>query len=73
MKRPGFYVNGRRYPLDTRAQAIARAEFIAEEYGRHVPVIMCSHDGIESVCYTAYTDPPMELVRTPALLMRQAG
>jgi hypothetical protein len=59
MNRPGYYVNGRRYPFDRRAQALARAEFLASEYGRDVTMHVTDHTGSESVEHVARFVPSL--------------
>jgi hypothetical protein len=51
--RHGYYVNGRRYSSEQRSQAIARANCLASEYGRDVPVIYVGHDGRRTTEYNA--------------------
>lgn len=47
-QRPGYYVNGRHYfGLDRRAQALAKAKFLAVEYGREVDVERVDYEDIE--------------------------
>ena len=53
MDRHGYYVNGRRYSLDKRAQALARAEFLASEYQRDIRVYQRDHAGREEVAHVA--------------------
>jgi hypothetical protein len=57
MNRPGFYVNGRWYGFDRRAQAVARAELLAAEFGRDVVVRFKGHSGEDAVEYTAKFSP----------------
>ena len=57
--RPGYYVNGRWYGFDRRSQAVARAEFLAAEYGRDVTVRVKDHTGGESIEHTAKFSPSM--------------
>lgn len=51
--RHGYYVNDKRYSLEQRAQAIARAEYIATEYGRDIPVLQVEHNGAARIAHTA--------------------
>ncbi len=51
--RHGYYVNGRRYSLEQHSQAIARANFLADEYGRDVQVTRVEHDGSRRGIYVA--------------------
>jgi hypothetical protein len=51
--RAGYFVNGRRFSADCRAQAIARASFLATEYGRNIAVVYKAYDGNERIEYTA--------------------
>lgn len=51
--RPGFYVNGRRYGFDQRAQAIARAEWLCLEFGRDVSVETVTPTGQRCLEHTA--------------------
>lgn len=53
MRRPGLYVNGRRYSLDHMAQAVARADFLAAEFGREMAVLHQSHDHVLTVPHIA--------------------
>lgn len=61
--RPGFYVNGRRYGFDQRSQAIARAEFLASEFGRDVTVETITPTGSRAVEHTAKHEPTMSSMR----------
>lgn len=56
MNRSGFYVDGRRFSFDHKAQALARAEFLASTYGRSVSVILVNHDFERTVVHTAVCD-----------------
>lgn len=56
MNRSGFYVDGRRFSLDHKAQAIARAEYLASTYGRSVSVVLVNHDFERGVIHTAVCD-----------------
>jgi hypothetical protein len=49
MKRPGYYVEGRYY-RDNFHQAKARAEWLAEEYGRPVEVLRLDPNAVGAVC-----------------------
>lgn len=51
--RPGFYVESRYFSPAHRAQAIARAEFLATEYGRDVHVIRLDYGLAGAVHHTA--------------------
>lgn len=62
MMRHGYHVNGRRFSLEQRSQAIARATFLASEYGREVPVLQVEHDGSSRVAHNAR--PNIEHSRT---------
>lgn len=55
--RPGFYVHGRRYSFDKRSQAIARAEFLAGEFGRDVAVEAITPTGTRCLEHTARFAP----------------
>ena len=59
MNRAGYYVNGRRYPFDRRAQALARAAFLASEFGRDVTIHVIDHTGGDSVEHVAKFVPSM--------------
>lgn len=59
MDRHGYYVHGRRYGLDKRAQALARAEFLASEHARDIYVYQRNHEGAESVAHIAKYSPSM--------------
>ncbi len=69
MARPGFYVNGRRYGFDRRSQAVARAEFLASEYGRDVTVDTITTTGVYAVEHTAKYKPTARL-SDDSLVMR---
>lgn len=56
MNRSGFYVDGRRFSFDHKAQAIARAEYLASNYGRSVSVVLVNHDFERGVIHTAVGD-----------------
>jgi hypothetical protein len=55
--RPGFYVNGRRYGFDRRAQAIARAEWLAAEFARDVRVEAITPTGQTCLEHVARFEP----------------
>lgn len=55
--RTGFYVNGRRFPLTHRAQAIARATFLAHEFLRDVSVEEVDYEGRRTEHYCAQVLP----------------
>jgi hypothetical protein len=45
IKRPGYYVE-RRYFRDNFNQAVGRAKFLAQEYGRPIPVMFLAHEDV---------------------------
>lgn len=59
MHRHGYYVNGRQFGLEQRAQAIARSEFLASEQGRDITVHARDHAGRESVLHVAKVSSSM--------------
>lgn len=59
MDRHGYYVHGRHYSFDKRAQAIARAEFLAGEHQRDIYVRQRDHAGREEVAHVAKFTPSM--------------
>lgn len=55
--RDGYYVNGRRFELNLKEQAKARANFLSREFGRVVNVMLAS-DGVATVTYSAIPSFP---------------
>ena len=62
-KRPGYYVE-RRYFRDAYHQAVARAKFLADEYGRPIDVLFVSHEEMgrpsTSIPSAVFTAQPQE-------------
>lgn len=67
--RHGYYVNGRRFTLEQRSQAIARAEFLTGEYRRNVNVTKIDHDGTESHEFTGRMTDPNSLSQSLLMLV----
>jgi hypothetical protein len=65
VKRPGFYV-GNTYFAYRRAQALARARFLADEQKQRIPVMEINVEGaprIAAICWPEPT-PPRSLIET---------
>jgi len=58
IQRPGYYVEGKHF-RDNYHQALARAKFLAKEYGRSIPVFFLAHED----CSHVNTAVPYEITR----------